>query len=359
MAFILPYIINIVIGNVPEKGGFSLRVSIKDIAKHCNMSVSTVSRALNGDYGVKPKTRKAVLDAAKELGYVPNLAAKELVSQKSKLVGIFISDSDYEARPALFELLPYINKTLELYNYRAIICTLRANGYVKGELSDTLILRNLSGCILLIPFPPDHPIYEEIRQSSYPTVAFETSMLTPSCSNINTDEVLGAYWATRYLLDCGHRNIAFVNGSEQFEISKERLEGFRKATGEANLPEIDYPVLFSDYTGAGGKESIQRLLRLYPETTAVFFVNDLMAMGAISYLAETGIRVPEQISIIGYDGLFVGKYYNPPLASIVIDNPTIGTRAAEMLLELINGGRGRTVRIQPQLFKGKSVIARS
>lgn len=319
------------------------------------MSVSTVSRALNGDYGVKPKTRTAVLDAAKELGYVPNLAAKELVSQKSKLVGIFISDSDYEARPAFFELLPYINRTLALHDYRAIICTLRDSGYVQGELSDTIALRNLSGCILLTTFHSSHPVYNEIRQTVQPTVVFDNSILTPSCSNIHTDEVAGAYMATRYLLDCGHSKIAFVNGSDQVEISMERLEGFRRATEEAKLPNDHTPVLFSDFTGAGGQDSMRQLLRVHPDVKAVFFANDLMAMGAISYLAEEGIRVPDQYSIIGYDGLFVGKYYNPPLATIIIDNPTTGTRAAELLLELINGGSGTTVRVMPQLFQGKSV----
>ncbi|WP_435923043.1 LacI family DNA-binding transcriptional regulator [Paenibacillus sp. DYY-L-2] len=332
-----------------------VRVSIRDIAKHCNLSVSTVSRALNGDYGVKAKTRTSVLEAAKELGYVPNLSAKELVSRKSKLVGLLISDSDYEARPAFFELLPYINKTLALHNYRAIIYTLNDDSYVKGELSDMLNLRNLSGCILMNTFPSDHPVYEEIKAMKEPIVVLESSVLTRYCSNINTDEVTGAYMAARYLIDCGHRRIAFVNGFEQFEISRERLEGFLKAVEEAGLPKDETPILWSDYTGNGGKESVEKLLRNHPETTAVFFANDLMAMGAISHLAESGIRVPEQLSIIGYDGLFIGKYYNPPLASVVIDNPAIGARAAELLLELINGGNGKTVRVMPQLFKGKSV----
>ncbi|AIQ66152.1 hypothetical protein PSTEL_26600 [Paenibacillus stellifer] len=332
-----------------------MRVSIRDIAKHCNMSVSTVSRALNGDYGVKDKTRKAVLEAAKELGYVPNLSAKELVSRKSKLVGLLIDDSDYEARPAFFEQLPYINKALALHQYRAIIYTLNGMGYVDGELSDILSLRNLSGCIVLSPLPSDHPLYDEIRRMSYPTVVLENTVLTRYCSNINTDEVLGAYMATRYLIDCGHRRIAFVNGFEAFEMSRERLEGFLKATEEAGLSKDETPILWSDYTGNGGKKSVQELLRLHPETTAVFFANDFMAMGAISFLAEAGIPVPDQLSVIGYDGHFTGKYYNPPLATVIIDNPAIGTRAAELLLELINGGSGKTVRIKPQLFKGKSV----
>lgn len=332
-----------------------MRVSIKDIAKHSGFSVSTVSRALNGDFGVKPSTRATVLETAKKLGYVPNLAAKELVSQKSKLVGILVSDSDYEARPAFFELLPYINKTLALHNYRAIIYSLNANSYVKGDLSDLLSLRNLSGCIVMSTFPATFPIYEEIKSMNDPIVVLESSVLTRYVSNINTDEVLGAYMATRYLIDCGHRQIAFVNGSDGFEISQERLAGFRQAIEEAALPQKEIPILWSDYTGNGGKESMRQLLLHHPEITAVFFANDLMAMGAISSLAEKGIHVPQQLSIIGYDGLFIGKYYNPPLASIVIDNPVIGTRAAEMLLELINGGSGKMVRIRPQLFKGKSV----
>lgn len=323
------------------------------------MSVSTVSRALNGDYGVKPKTRALVLDAAKELGYVPNLAAKELVNQKSKLVGILIADSDYEARPAFFELLPYINKALALHHYRTIICTVSEIGYAKGELSDILISRNLNGCIVMSAFPSHHPIYDDIKRMDHPAVVLEQSVLGPNCSNLNTDEVMGAYMATRYLIERGHRRIAFVNGPESFEISRERLKGFLQAADEAGLPPDARPVLWSDYTGSGGQEAAYRLLRLHPETTAVFYANDLMAMGAISSLAEAGVQVPEQLSVIGYDGLYVGKYYNPPLASVVIDNPAIGTKAAELLLELIHGGSGRTVRVKPHLFQGKSVATQS
>ncbi|MCR8658709.1 LacI family transcriptional regulator [Paenibacillus sp. T3-5-0-4] len=332
-----------------------MKISLKDVALHCNLSISTVSRALNGDYGVKNKTRVQVLEAANALGYVPNLAAKELVRQKSELIGILLEDSDFEARPAFFELLPYINKTLASYNYRAIIYTIRSHNYSRGELNDILNFRNLSGCILLSVFRADHPIYEDLKEMNHPAVVLESSTLTRFCSNINTDENMGAYMATRYLIDCGHRRIGFVNGPECFEISRERLEGFRRATEEAHLTVEDTPVFWSDYTGNGGNESAHQLLHLNPTITAIFFANDLMAMGAISSLAEKGVLVPEHLSVIGYDGLFVGKYYNPPLASIVIDNPAIGIKAAEMLLELINGGSGKTIRLTPSLFKGNSV----
>ncbi|XEC93631.1 LacI family DNA-binding transcriptional regulator [Paenibacillus tarimensis] len=332
-----------------------MRVSIKDIAIKCSLSVSTVSRALNGDYGVKDRTRSRVLEAARELGYVPNLAAKELVSQKSRLIGIVLNDSEFEARPAFFELLPHINKTLALYNYRAIICTVNAHSYSKGELPDLLTLRNVSGCIILSAFRAGHPIYEDIKHMNHPAVVFESSVLTRTCSNINTDEIMGAYMATRYLIECGHRRIGFVNGSEHFEISRERLAGFRKAMDEFRLPVSDTQIVWSDYTGGGGKNGVELLLQRHPEITAVFFANDLMAMGAISSLAEIGVLIPEHLSVIGYDGLFICKYYNPPLATVVIDNPALGTKAADMLIELINGSRGKTVRIVPQLFRGKSV----
>jgi DNA-binding LacI/PurR family transcriptional regulator len=332
-----------------------MRISIKDIALKCNLSVSTVSRALNGDYGVKSATRTSVMKVAKELGYVPNIAAKELVSQKSKLIGIILNDSDFEARPAFFELLPHINKTLDIFNYRAIIYTVNSHSYLRGELADIINLRNLSGCIVVSVFKENHPIYDDIKSISNPTVVLESSILTRFCSNINTDEVMGGYMATRYLIDNGHKKIGFVNGPKQFEISNERFEGFKKAIEESHLQISDTAIIWSNFTGSGGKDSIHQLIQNNPAITAVFFANDLMAMGAISTMAESGILVPNDISIIGYDGLFVCKYYNPPLASVVIDNLAIGVRAAELLLELINGGSGKTVRVMPHLFEGKSV----
>lgn len=126
-----------------RRGIGNFRVSIRDIARKCDISVSTVSRALNGDYGVKEQTRKRVLEAANELGYVPNSAAKELVNKSSRLIGIILSDSDFEARSAFFEMLPHINKTLRLYNYRSMICSVNERAYWPGELPALMKTYNL------------------------------------------------------------------------------------------------------------------------------------------------------------------------------------------------------------------------
>lgn len=337
------------------KEGYSLNISIKDIAKKCNISVSTVSRALNGKYGVNDKTREKILQAAAELGYVPSLAAQELVNQKSNLIGIIIPDSDFEARPAFFELLPHINKTLNLYGQETIITAVDPFSYQSGNLEKLIKMRNLNGCIILPGFIKNHPIFMDIRKIHFPFVVLEEPVLTKTCSNINTDEVLGGYWATKFLIENGHRKIGFMNGYPFLELSKERLEGYKKALQEAKIAIDENLIISSDFTGAGGGKSVQVLLERDSSITAVFCANDLMAMGAISVLSQKGFHVPEKLSIIGYDGLFVGQYYNPPLATIKIANQRIGIRTAELLMELINGGTGKTERIQPELYKGMSV----
>jgi LacI family transcriptional regulator len=329
----------------------SMSISIKDIARELQISASTVSRALNGAYGVSEKTRQLVLAKAQEMGYVPNLGAKELVNRRSNLIGIIIPETDFEVRPAFFETFPYITKTLRLYGKDTIILSFPPGSYNQGELQRSCIARNLEGVIVMPGFLEKHPILEEILRIKLPAVVMEENTLGPHCSNIGTDEVLGAYTAVDHLIRLGHRRIGFVNGPmSMVSICKERYAGYRKALEDNGIPYDEQRVINSDFTGTGGAKAARLLLERDPSLTAIFFANDLMAMGAISSLQREGIRVPEELSVMGYDGLFVGEYMNPPLSTIQANDAQIGINAAEMMIELINGQRGKSKRIRPSLI---------
>jgi LacI family transcriptional regulator len=332
-----------------------MNVSIKDIALKCNLSTSTVSRALNAQYGVNQKTRDKVLQAVKELGYVPNLFAKELVNKKSNLVGLLILDSSMgEARPAFFELLPSINKTLSLYGKNTVISAIDPFTLQEGELEKIIKMRNLCGIIL---FPGlQHPyVINEIRNTAVPAVILEEDLILKHCSSISTDENLGTELVVKQLFKNGHKEIGFVNGPAEIGICQKRLTGFKNALEKYGISFTQERVIHSDFTGKGGGQSTLELIEKDPSITAIFIANDLMAMGAISILSEKGFNIPNDVSIIGYDGLYMTPYFNPPLSTIKIDNREIGIRTAELLVELINGATGRALVIKPALQEGKTV----
>lgn len=335
-----------------------MSVSIKDVAKHCGLSVSTVSRALNNQYGVSAKAQKLVEQAVRELGYVQDLNAKELVSKKSNLIGVIIPETDFEARPAFFELLPHLSKTLGLFQKEIIISpvTVIPAEYESQTLEAVIRKRKLEGCIVLPGFSSSHPIYKEAKKIDYPVVTVGEGIVSRTCSSITMDDKEGAALAVRNLLANGHKRIGFINGPHHANICLARLEGYKAAMEEAGMPWEEQWMIESDFTGSGGAESIEKLLEANPDLSACFFANDLMAIGAISRLTAMGIRIPDDFSIMGFDGLFLTKYTAPPLSTIGLDISKFGVKAAELLIQLINGGIGKTERITPYLISRESVL---
>ncbi|KQL54935.1 MULTISPECIES: LacI family DNA-binding transcriptional regulator [Heyndrickxia] len=331
------------------------KASIKDIARKTNLSTSTVSRALNSQYGVSKQTRIKVMEAAKELGYVPNLLAKELVHNKSNLVGLLIKDSTMgEARPAFFEMLPYINKTLALYGKNTIISAIDPLSMEDNELETIIKTRNLSG-LIIFPGLQYKSILSQIKKSTLPIVIIEEDLMLKHCSCIGTDEYHGTELAVKKLFQLGHKEIGFINGPDNIGICQKRLIGFKNALEKYGLQFKEERVIYSDFSGIGGGESALSLIKADSSISAIFFANDLMAMGGVSTLTEQGFNIPKDISIIGYDGLYMTPYYNPSLATIKINNQELGIKTVEVLIELINGGKGKSLSIKPTFQDGKSI----
>jgi LacI family transcriptional regulator len=326
-------------------------VSIKDVAKKSGLSTSTVSRALNNQYGVSKRTMELVNQAVQELGYVPNLQARELVNKRSNLVGVIIPEMDFEARPAFFEILPDLSQTLSAYNKEIIISAVTPipGVYQVNQLETFIKKRNLEGCIILPGFRSDHPIYKEAVHSQFPIVVVGESILSNNCSFIKMDHVKGTEIGTEYLIANGHKEIGFINGPRQASICMERLTGYKKAMRKANLTLDRDWIVESDFTGEGGALSVEKLMAKFPSITAIVFANDLMAIGAISALSKNNIKVPDDLSIIGYDGLFLTKYTNPPLTTIELKEAVMGVRMGKLLVELLDGGIGKKELLEPKI----------
>ena len=188
-----------------------------------------------------------------------------------------------------------------------------------------------------------------------PTVNLGSSV-GPRCSLVGSDDYEGGKLAGSFLVQQGHRKIGYMNGPSDLALCQARYKGFCDALREeAGIQHDNDYVVFGDFSGVSGAKAVKELLQKSSDLTAICCANDLMAMGAITELARNGVSVPKDLSVMGYDGSFFAAYMNPPLTTVRHRFELIGTRAAEMLMELLNGGTGRRLQFAPELIRGESV----
>jgi LacI family transcriptional regulator len=331
-----------------------MSVTIHDIAERVGIATSTVSRALNGSYGVHPNTIAKVQKAAAELGYVPNLGAKQLVTRKSGLVGVFVPEFGFESIRDADDVLPSVRKALRLYHKDMLIFSVPFYDYQPNSLNEWVQMRNLEGCLFLQPFSNEHLIMKEALKLKIPSVNLGSS-LGPKCSLVASDDYEGGKMAGAFLAAQGHCIIGYVDGPVGLDICKERYRGFCEGLHAAGVEHDAALVETGNFSGASGKIAAAALLQKSSQLTAICCANDLMAMGVLLELYNNSISVPEDISVIGYDGTFFSEYTTPPLTTVRHNYESIGTRAADLLVELMNGGSGKSIRYTPGLIIRDSV----
>ncbi len=332
----------------------TISATIHDIAKRLGIATSTVSRALNGSYGVHPNTIAKVQKAAAELGYVPNLGAKQLVTRKSGLVGVFVPEFDFESIRDADDVLPSVRKALRLYHKDMLIFSVPFYDYQPNSLNEWVQMRNLEGCLFLQPFSKEHLIMREALKLKIPSVNLGSS-LGPKCSLVASDDYEGGKMAGAFLAAQGHCIIGYVDGPVGLDISKERYRGFCEGLHAAGVKHDAALVETGNFSGASGKMAAAALLQKSSQLTAICCANDLMAMGVLLELYNNSISVPEDISVMGYDGTFFSEYTTPPLTTVRHNYESIGKGAADLLVELMNGGSGKLVRYSPRLIIRDSV----
>ncbi|BBI35341.1 DNA-binding transcriptional regulator CytR [Cohnella abietis] len=331
---------------------------IKAVAKALNLSPSTVSRALNGVYGVNPATRELIQETAKAMGYVPHLGAKQLVGKSSNLIGVFFPQFEFEASSGFVDMFSPLQQALQRNGKDALFFSIPFLNYPNNLLTECISSRSLEGCLLLPAFSESHPMVQEALKLQIPCVNFE-DVVGPHCSSVITDDREGGRLAGRKLFAEGHQIIGYINGPAHIRICKDRYGGFCEALMEAGIEHDASLVGNGDFSGSSGAQAAKALKQLHPEMTAIFCANDLMAMGAIMEFTSNGISVPESLSIIGFDGDSYTAYTAPPLTTISIQREDVSTRAIELLMELLTGHPGRKSSIPPKLLERQSVMKRS
>ncbi len=317
-------------------------VTIIDVAREAGVSYATVSRVINGKDHVKPDKRERVLRAMDRLGYVANLQARSLAGGRSQVIGLLVPDlgSSYVG-----EIVRGIDQALHEVDYDVILYTTHRRR-VKEAAYVTTISRGLADGLLLLS-PSDPNLYlAALQQRSFPFVLIDHIGSTLNVPSVGVTNRQGAKDAARYLTELGHRRIGFITGRAELPASSDRLIGYKAALEETGIGVVEDLIQPGDFNQPSGYVAASTLLNLEAPPTAIFASNDLMAFGAMEAVREHGLRIPHDISIVGFDDIPQAVHVHPPLTTVRQPLFEMGRAAAEMLLDLIDRPAGMSQRLE-------------
>lgn len=313
--------------------------TIKDLAKIAGVSVTTVSRALNGYDDVNEDTRKKIKRVAEEMNYRPNVLARSLVTKKSRSIGVILSEINRAgAKDArFFEILCGINDRASELDYDLLLFSTNPKKQLSKSYSDLCKERNVEGAIVSGLRVNDKYLQEVASDTSFPCVLIDIPSEGFNLGHVTTDNVQGSRMAVRYLIELGHKNIAMINGHNEASVSQERLNGYRLELEQHGLPFRPEMVYNGNFSEEGGCDAMHLILRNHPEVTAVFTASDLMVLGALRAVERSGGKVPETVSIVGYDDIAIASYCSPRLTTIRQDKYEMGYQSAQLLIDMLEG----------------------
>jgi LacI family transcriptional regulator len=310
------------------------RPTINDIAKRVGLSKASVSRALNGKQDVDPETRERVLELAAQMGYVPSASARALSNGRSNSLGLLVPTLTW---PWILEVLRGVAEEIESSGYSLILYTTTAGeDSERAFMSQVVPAGAVDGLALVIPLGMLDYI-ERLAKDGLPVVVVDDRGHYPDLPTVATTNVEGGRSATHHLIEQGRRTIAMLNGPHDFGCNRERLEGYKLALRDADLPFEQRHVTDSDFKEDGGASAMAALLSADPKLDAVFAANDLMAFGAMRALRNAGRRVPDDVAVVGFDDLPASAMTHPPLTTVRQPLYEMGRTAASMVMAAVRG----------------------
>lgn len=310
--------------------GADAPVTLEQVALKAGVSPSTVSRILNGTAAVSPEKQQAVEDAIEQLGFRPNPVARGLAGGRTLSVGVVTQTI---SSPFYGEAMYGIEGVMEQAGYVPLFVSGNWQEADERKAIETLLARRVDGLIVLAGRLPNAALLRYARE--LPMVVVGRQLRGPQIFSLNFENTLGARLATQHLVDLGHRRIAFLSGDLAHGDAVERLRGYEQALKDSGIPFDPALVVQGDFTEPSGLLGVMRLLDDGAPFTALFASNDQMAFGALLALHRRGLRVPDDISLVGFDDVSVAKYALPPLTTVRQSVYELGTGAARAMLALL------------------------
>lgn len=310
------------------------RPTLEEVAARAGVGRGTVSRVVNGSPRVSERARQAVLKAIDELGYVPNRAARTLVTRRTDTVALVVAESDQRlfGEPYFAGIIRGISNGLGDTGLQLLLALARSPAEY-ARLEHYLTTQHVDG-VLLTSLHAEDPLPAKLEANGVPTVLGGRPPGLSPVSYVDVDNRLGAREAVGHLIADGRRRIATIAGPQDMGVGIDRLAGYREALGEAGLPEY---VAFGDFGEATGITAAERLLADEPAMDAVFAASDPMALGTLRVLRRLGRRVPDDVAVIGFDDSAAAPLADPPLSSVHQSPEEMGVAMARLLVSRIRG----------------------
>ena len=316
---------------------------MRQIAERAEVSIGTVSHVINETAKVREKLRERVLEAIRSLGYQPSQLARGLRRNQTSMLGMIIPDITNPFFPAVVR---GVEDVAYKRSYRVVLCNTDNDPTKEQSYLNELRSYRPAG-LLVIPSAESAiaPLLKSLAASGPPVVCLDRRL-----PGWNGDVVLvaneeGSYRATQHLLEMGHRQLAVITGPLHLTNAVERLGGFKRALADAKVPIQPKYIQEARFERTSGYEAAMRLLQMRPRPTAIFACNDMMALGVLLAARECNIRCPEDISIVGFDNLVFSEFTAPALTSVHQPGYQLGTAAAQLLLERVDGLKQRAKKV--------------
>jgi DNA-binding LacI/PurR family transcriptional regulator len=325
--------------------------SIKDIARVARVSHSTVSRALRGSPLVSTETTARIRKIAKDQGFTVSAVARGLVTRKTRTIGVVVTTI---ADPFVSEVVSGIEQTANDHGYSVYLADSYADPEREIRVVQSFAERRVEG--IVVTASRVGTIYLKIlSELKVPIVLINNQRRGEFIHSVMIANVEASRQATQHLISLGHRRVAYLGDQFGYQSDTERFSGCRRALEEAALPFLPELVVHGDGTPEGGLKAMHLLLSLPQSPTAVFCYNDMTALGALRCIREGGLRVPEDISVIGFDDLFFASYTQPPLTTVRQPRRRMGLLAMEILLKLMSEqGSTDTIEVPAELILRES-----
>jgi len=316
------------------------KMTIRDIARLAGVSTATVSRVLNQKPDVGPATRERVQRLMEEMAFVPSITASRLAGGRSRVIGILIPSL---AWPSIPEIMRGVSEVIEHTPYELLLYSITheqdRTEKDQHDIIDRILATKLAAGLLAM-FPGQSARHlTRLHEQGFPIVMVDDQAEPTNIPSVGASNRRGGYAATRYLIREGHRRIAHIQGPKKYLVSYERYLGYCEALSEAGITPEPALVLEGDFMLSGGRSCASKLLALEERPTAIFAANDLMAYGVLEAAEEYGLRIPEDLSLIGFDDIPLSAHTRPALTTVRQPFYSIGQRAIELLLSLLESSR--------------------
>lgn len=310
--------------------------TIKDIAKQANVSIASVSRVINNLDGVGAETRRRILELIEQMDYTPNHIARSLISGKTATIGLILPNI---SNPFFPEVARGFEDTARKHGYTVILCNTDEDPEKERQYVNVLLEKSIDGLVFITSTYNSIAELEKLIRAKIPFVPVGRHIENYNGPSISINTYTPSREATKYLLQQGYQKIAFISGPLHSETSSIRLKGYMDALKEGGHPINPQWIMEGEFNEHNGYRSANILLKLPERPDAIFCANDVIAYGAMKAILSSGLRIPEDIGIIGFDDIVYSEMMHPSLTTVSQPKYTLGETAAEMLIHFIQNNQ--------------------